>query len=131
MRGRWTSHACGWNSPKKDTASPGQHPRWEDVELSNHEETVRLAPDGEHPIFKNWQSPQKCQYCEREQKVKEMFQVVQPILLQIRFSFRLLQNIEQSSLCYTVDSCWLSILNIAVCTLSIPYSLLTTIPPSL
>lgn len=43
--------------PKKDTASPGQHPRWKGVELSNHEETVRLAPDGEHPIFKNWQIP--------------------------------------------------------------------------
>ena len=103
------SHTCGWNSPKKDTAFPGQHPRWEGIELSNHEETVRLAPNGEHPIFTNWQIPQKCQYCEREQKVKEMFQVVQPILLQIHFSFRLLQNIEQSSLCYTVDSCWLSI----------------------
>ena len=30
--------------------------------------------------------------------------------------FRLPHNIEQSSLCYAVDSCWLSILNIAVCT---------------
>ena len=28
----------------------------------------------------------------------------------------LLQNIEQHSLCYTVGLCWLSILNIAVCT---------------
>ena len=63
-----------------------------------------LAPDGEHPIFKNWQIPQKCQYCEREQKVKEMFQVLQSIL-QIHFSSRLLQNIEQSSLCNTVDAC--------------------------
>ena len=38
------------------------------------------------------------------------------ILFQILFAFRLLQNIEQSSLCYTVGPCWLSILNIAMCT---------------
>ena len=36
------------------------------------------------------------------------------ILFQILFLFRLLQNIEQSSLCSTVGLCWLSILNIAV-----------------
>ena len=39
-----------------------------------------------------------------------------PILFQILFPIRLLQNIEQGSLCYTVGPCWLSILNIAVCT---------------
>ena len=33
-----------------------------------------------------------------------------PILFQILFPFRLLQNIEQSSLCYTVGPCLLSIL---------------------
>ena len=38
------------------------------------------------------------------------------ILFQILFPFRLLHNIEQSSLCYTVGPCWLSILNIVVCT---------------
>ena len=38
------------------------------------------------------------------------------ILFQILFPFRLFQNIEQSFLCYTVGRCWLSILNIAVCT---------------
>ena len=38
------------------------------------------------------------------------------ILLQILFPFGLLQNIEQRSLCYTVGPCWLSVLNIAVCT---------------
>ena len=38
------------------------------------------------------------------------------ILFQILFPFRLLQNIEQSSLCYTVGPCLLSVLNIAVCT---------------
>ena len=37
------------------------------------------------------------------------------ILFQIIFPIRLLQNIEQSSLCYTVGPCWLSILKIAVC----------------
>ena len=38
------------------------------------------------------------------------------ILFQVLFPFRLLHSIEQSSLCYTVGLCWLSILNIAVCT---------------
>ena len=38
------------------------------------------------------------------------------ILFPILFPFTLLHNIEQSSLCYTVGPCWLSILNIAVCT---------------
>ena len=38
------------------------------------------------------------------------------ILFQILFQFRFLQNSEQSSLCSTVGPCWLSILNIAVCT---------------
>ena len=34
------------------------------------------------------------------------------VLFQILFPVRLLQNIEQSSLCYTIGPCWLSILNI-------------------
>ena len=38
------------------------------------------------------------------------------ILFQILFPFRLLQSIDQSSLCYTVGPCWIPILNIAVCT---------------
>ena len=37
------------------------------------------------------------------------------ILFQILFPFRLLQNIEQSSPCYTVGSCCLSILDVIVC----------------
>ena len=37
------------------------------------------------------------------------------ILLQILFPYRLLQNIECRSLCYTVGLCWLSILYIVVC----------------
>ena len=36
--------------------------------------------------------------------------LVESILSQILLSFRLLQNIEQSFLCYTVGPCWLSIL---------------------
>ena len=38
------------------------------------------------------------------------------ILFQTLFSFGLLQSIRQSSLCYIVGPCWLSILNIVVCT---------------
>ena len=38
------------------------------------------------------------------------------ILFKITFPFSLLQNTEQSSLCYMVGSCWLSVLNIAVYT---------------
>ena len=37
-----------------------------------------------------------------------------PILFQILFPFRLLNNIEQSSLSYTIGPCWLSFLNTAV-----------------
>ena len=33
------------------------------------------------------------------------------ILFQILFPFRLLQNVEQSSLCYMLGPCWLSVLN--------------------
>ena len=38
------------------------------------------------------------------------------IISQLLFLFRLLCNIEQSSLCYPIDPCQLSILYIAVCT---------------
>ena len=38
------------------------------------------------------------------------------ILFQILFPFKSLQSVEQVSLCNTVDPCWLSALNIAVCT---------------
>ena len=33
-----------------------------------------------------------------------------PVLFQVLFPYRLLQNIEQSSLCYSLGPCWLSIL---------------------
>ena len=39
------------------------------------------------------------------------------ILFKILFPFKLLCNTEQSSLCYTIGPCWLSILNIAVASL--------------
>ena len=52
------------------------------------------------------------------------------VLFQILFPFRLLQNIRQNSLCYTVGPCWLSILSIVVCVcMSIPDS--QFIPPKL
>ena len=38
------------------------------------------------------------------------------ILCQTPLPSRLAPNIEQNSLCYTVGPCWLSVLNIAVCT---------------
>ena len=44
-------------------------------------------------------------------------------ILQTPLPSRLPHNIEQSSLCHTVSPCWLSILNIAMCTLSVPNSL--------
>ena len=37
------------------------------------------------------------------------------IVFQILFSYSLLQNIEYSSLCYTVGSCWLSLIYRSVC----------------
>ena len=55
------------------------------------------------------------------------------ILFQILFPFMLLQNIEQSSLCCTIGHCWLSVLNIAVCTCppQTPSLSLHPLPPSL
>ena len=37
------------------------------------------------------------------------------IVFQILFSYSLLQNIEYSSLCYTIGSCWLSLICRSVC----------------
>ena len=39
-----------------------------------------------------------------------------PILPQTPLPSRLPHNVEQSSICYTVGPCWLSILRVAVCT---------------
>ena len=44
------------------------------------------------------------------------------LLFEIVFPFRLLQSTQQGSLWYTVGPCWLYILNIAVCTLSVYFS---------
>ena len=38
--------------------------------------------------------------------------------------FKFLQNIEQSSHCYTVGPCWLSILNIAVAHILLTYNMI-------
>ena len=57
------------------------------------------------------------------QKSDSVAHTLVSILFQNLFPFRLLHNIEQSSLCYTVRPCYLPSLNIAV---SIPDSL--TIP---
>ena len=56
-----------------------------------------------------------------------------PILLHTPLSARLPLDAEQSSLCYTVGPCWLSILNIAVCTSpsQTPYLFLYPSPYSL
>ena len=43
-----------------------------------------------------------------------VIRVHKSICFQILFQFWLLQNIEQSFLCYTVSPCWLSILNIDI-----------------
>ena len=51
------------------------------------------------------------------------------IHFQILFPLRLLQDIEQSSLCYTIGPCWLSILNIAVCTRQSQTLNLSSSPP--
>ena len=48
------------------------------------------------------------------QKSDSVIHIHVSVLFQILFRFRLLHYIEQSSLCYTVGPCWLSILNIAV-----------------
>ena len=42
------------------------------------------------------------------------------LLCEVPFPSRLLQNIEQSSLCYTVRPCWLSIFNRDMCVYSTP-----------
>ena len=46
--------------------------------------------------------------------VQQPDSVIHVSILQIFFLFRFLQSSEQSFLCYTIDPCWLSILNIAV-----------------
>ena len=50
------------------------------------------------------------------QQRSSIIQIHASILPQAPLPSRLPHNIEQSSLCYTVGPCWLSILNTAVCT---------------
>ena len=59
-----------------------------------------------------------------------IYQVLYQILYQILFLYRLLQNTDYSSLCYTVGPGWLSVLYIAMCVcypqipnLSLPFHL--------
>ena len=52
----------------------------------------------------------------RVQQSDSVIHIHVSVRFQILFSFRLLQSVEQSSLCYPVGPRWLSILNIAVCT---------------
>ena len=50
-----------------------------------------------------------------QSKEIQLYVYMLSVLFQVIFPFRLSHNIEQSSLCYTVGPCWLSVLNIAVC----------------
>ena len=56
------------------------------------------------------------------QQIGSVIRVQESIAFQILLPFRLLQNIGQSSLCYTVGPCQLSILliNVALCTCGTP-----------
>ena len=65
----------------------------------------------------------------KESDTTERLNWTELILFQIISPFRLLHNIEQSSLCHTVSPCWLFIVNIAVCTWPSPNSL-TILSPS-
>ena len=47
-----------------------------------------------------------------------------PFSPQTSLPSRLLHNIDQSSLCYTVGPCWLSVLNVAVCTYGMVFFIL-------
>ena len=59
-----------------------------------------------------------------EQQSDSVIHIHVSIPFQILFPLRLLHNIEQGSLCYTVGPCWLSILNIAACTCTFLFLLL-------
>ena len=63
------------------------------------------------------------------QQSDSLIQIHVCMRFQILFLFRLLHNIEQSSLYYTVGPCWLSILNTVMCML-IPNSLIFLAPDS-
>ena len=50
------------------------------------------------------------------QQIDSVIHIHLPFFVRFCSLYRLLQNIEQSSLCYTVGPCWISILNISVYT---------------
>ena len=64
------------------------------------------------------------------QQTDSVMHILKSILFQVLSPFRLLKNLEQSSPCYTVGPCCLSVLNIAVCTCpsQIPYPSLPALP---
>ena len=64
-----------------------------------------------------------------QSRVIQLYVYMLSILFQILSPFRLLQSTEQSSLCYTVRPCWLSSLNIAVCTCQSQTPHLSLLPP--
>ena len=64
------------------------------------------------------------------QQINSVIHIHISILFQILFPFRLLQDIEQSSLCYTVGPCWLSVFKYSSVYLLIPNSQFIPLPPS-
>ena len=105
---------CGFQSPSqalgvhgasvgpltKSTAS--QTPTWEVSSLLMCTQNGARASGLQAACASRWQ--QSAQW------------YIHVFVFQILFPFRLLQNIEQISLCGTEGPCWLSILNVAVCT---------------
>ena len=66
-------------------------------------------------LFGIWVLPINNAVISGEQRRDSAIHIHVSILPQTPLPFRLPHNIEQSSLCYPVGPCWLSILNIAVC----------------
>ena len=74
----------------------------------------------------------QCCFSSGVQQSESVIHIHISTLFQILFPYRSLQSIGQSSLCYTAGPCWLSILNIAVCTCQFQtpsLSLHPTLPP--
>ena len=112
---------CG----KSPGGGNGNLPQYSCLENSMEEEPDGLQSMGSQRVRHNWTHAHTHTHSHRWLTLLCSFQVYSKvmvihwpvsILFQILFMFRLLYNTEQSSMCYTVDPCWLSILNIAVCT---------------
>ena len=82
-------------------------------QLNGHESKQTLGDSGGQGSLACF-SPQGCQESDTTQRLNNNIHV--SVLFQILFPLKLLQNIEQSCLCFTTGPCWLSILNMAVCT---------------